>query len=383
MPWNEETAMSNKERFISIASQENANFSELCKEFMISRACGYKWMNRYRETGRSGLENKSRRPIRSPSKTSDVLESKILEVRSLHPAWGARKIRAYLSRKGVKGLPVPSTITRILHRNNMIQDGESAKHQAFIRFEHEHPNQLWQMDFKGHFATRSGRCSPLTILDDCSRYSLALKACSNQTEPMVRSALIEVFREYGMPERMTMDNGAPWGYGPAVYGFTRLEVWLIRLGIRVGHSRPYHPQTQGKDERFHRTLQKELLDERKFTDLEDVQRHFDEWRKCYNEERPHEAMKMQPPATRYRISNRSYPEILPPIGYDEGSIVRRVKANGEIYYKSKNYFISESMGGLPVRLEETNQDGVMAVYLCNKKVKEIDLTLKAVVNKAT
>lgn len=372
MSWKEETAMSNKKKFISAIEEKKTTFSALCKEFNISRECGYKWLRRYKENGEEGLKEKSRKPHSSPLKTSNEIELRILEVRDAHPAWGARKIYAFLARRGIDSLPDPSTITRILHRQNRIHEEASLKRKAFIRFEHSLPNQLWQMDFKGSFEIDSGRCNPLTILDDHSRYSICLRACENQQKDTVKTALINAFRIYGLPERMTMDNGSPWGNPGDTSGHTNLEVWLIRLGIYVSHSRPFHPQTQGKDERFHRSLQEELLNGKKFRDLEDVQNHFNEWRWCYNQDRPHEALGMHPPSSKYKISFRVYPEHLPEIEYSTGSELRKVEMKGDISYRGKRYFISESMRGLFVRLVESERNGIIEVYLAHQKVKEID-----------
>lgn len=376
MPWKEETTMSNKQKFISMALQNIDSFSALCKAFKISRQCGYKWLNRFKEMGLEGLIEESRRPISSPQKTSCVIEKKILQVREDHPAWGGRKIFAYLARKGNTDLPNPSTITRILHRHGKISEEDSLKKKKFIKFEHALPNQLWQMDFKGHFALGTERCNPLTVLDDCSRYSLALEACKNQQHSTVQEALEKVFRTYGLPERITMDNGAPWGHGYGSIGYTKLEVWLIRLGIITSHSRPYHPQTQGKDERFHRSLKAELLSKRIFVSFEDIQNEFDVWREMYNTERPHEALNMESPASRYKPSPRQYPERLPKIEYGTDAKIRKVNSDGCIDYLAHRYFISESMGGLPVHLVETERNGILEVYLCAKKVREIDLINK-------
>lgn len=227
MAWKEETTMSNKKSFIKAAIEENGSFSSLCQRFNISRECGYKWLKRYKEHGFKGLEERSRKPLSTPFKTSSECESKILEVRNAHPAWGARKIHAYLKRLG-NALPTSSTVNRILHRHGRISKEEANKHKAFCRFEHDLPNQLWQMDFKGFFEVNGKRCNPLTVLDDHSRFSLCLKACKNQQTLTVQEALIEAFREYGLPERMTMDNGSPWGC-PSEIGFTALEVWLIQI----------------------------------------------------------------------------------------------------------------------------------------------------------
>ena len=231
---------------------------ELCRRFGISPTTGYKWLERFRVGGEAGLSDRPRRPQHSPGRTGSEIEEMVLKVRDTHPAWGGRKLRAWLSARGHELLPSPSTITAILRRHGRIDPSEGAKHRAWQRFEHLEPNQLWQMDFKGHFAMLEGRCHPLTVLDDHSRFSLGLEACGDERTQTVQQRLTRIFRRYGLPERMVMDNGAPWGHD-ADHHHTPLTVWLLRLGISVSHGRPYHPQTQGKDERFHRTLKAEVF----------------------------------------------------------------------------------------------------------------------------
>ena len=291
---------------------------------------------RYHEAGRSALTDRSRRPRISPYQTSTDVTRAILRLRDQHPAWGARKLRQRLCVLGHRDLPCPSTIHAILVRAGRIDPAETVKHQPWIRFEHEAPNQLWQMDFKGHFALSQGRCHPLTVLDDHSRFNVTLSACADERGETVKTSLTRVFRRYGLPERMTMDNGAPWG-SDEEHRYTPLTVWLIRLGIGVSHSRPYHPQTQGKDERFHRTLAAEVLRGPPFRDLHQCQQRFDAWRDIYNLERPHEALGMATPASRYQPSPRGFPETLPPIDYPDGDIVRKVQAKGEISYRNRTW----------------------------------------------
>lgn len=316
----------------------------------------------------------------SPSKTSPEIENQILQARNQHPTWGGRKICAYLKHRGVILLPNPSTVTRILHRHDKIQEEQSLKHKPFKRFEHGIPNQLWQMDFKGHFSAGSERCHPLTIIDDHSRFSLTIKACRSEQRPEVETGLISVFREYGLPERMTMDNGTPWGFSNEK-GYTGLEVWLILLGIRVSHSRPMHPQTQGKDERFHRTLKEELLARRQFGSIKEAQEAFDEWREMYNNERPHEACKMCPPVSRYHRSKRPYPEKISPCEYDGGGKVQKISNKGILHLEGTQYYISNSMSGLYVNLVESERPGILEVYLKHQKVQEIDTVNKVTAKK--
>jgi len=244
--------MSLRREFVSLAQQENANIAELCRRFGISRDTGYKWLGRFELGGEAALVDRSRRPRTSPQQTTQAMRQQLLELRAEHPAWGPRKLRRRLEDLGVSGLPAHSTIGALLRAEGRIDAPASAQHQAHVRFERPRPNELWQMDFKGHVAlSRGGRCHPLTVLDDHARYLLALRACGRENDAVVRPHLQQVFERYGLPENLLCDNAPPWsGCGGE---WTALAIWLVRLGIRVLHGRPYHPQTQGKEERFHRT----------------------------------------------------------------------------------------------------------------------------------
>jgi transposase InsO family protein len=369
MPWKETTTMSLRTEFIRLAGLEGANLSQLCRRFGISRKTGYKWLQRYREGGENGLVDRSRRPHHSPWRSAADTEALVVQVRQAHPAWGGRKIKAYLERKGHSQLPSP--ITAILRRNDQIDAEEALKHRPFQRFEMEHPNQLWQMDFKGYFALEEGGyCHPLTVLDDHSRFLLGLRACPNETCRTVQEQLCGIFRYYGLPERMLMDNGSPWG-DDADSPHTILTAWLMRLGVQISHGHPYHPQTQGKDERLHRTLQAELLSRYTLTNLPYCQLHFDRWRGVYNYERPHEALDMQPPVSRYQPSPRTFPEVLPPILYDIGEIVRKVDESGKISFRNRSFRVGKAFRYNPVALRPTQRDGDYDVIYCHQKIAQI------------
>lgn len=363
--------MEQREQFISQALNADANIRSLCREYQISPTTAYKWLRRYRDNGVPALADHSRRPRVSPKTTAEDLREAIITLRTTHPAWGARKIVASLRRQGFRP-PAASTITRLLHREGLIDPAESPKHQAWKRFEHPHPNDLWQMDFKGDVPMGSRRCHPLTVLDDHSRFSLGLVACENQQALTVRAALTAIFRSYGLPLRMTMDNGSPWG-NTFEHPYTILTVWLMRLGITVSHSRPYHPQTQGKDERFHRTLKTELLSRTSLLDLADAQHRFDHWRRIYNTERPHEALAMQVPAHRYRRSERVFPETLPPIEYPSGACVRAVQQGGSFFFKGRIAHVSKAFARWKIALVPTDIDGVWEAYFCQYKIAIINL----------
>lgn len=375
MPWREVSVMNEREEFVLLASREEANIRELCRRFGISPTTGYKWLSRHARSGQAGLADQSRRPVRSPWRTPDEVEAAIVALRARHPYWGARKLHGAL-RTRLEPLPAISTIHAVLRRHGLLDAAGASSHSAFTRFEHAEPNELWQMDFKGHFALAQGRCHPLTVLDDHSRFSLCLQACGHERGEVVQAHLSRVFRRYGMPQRIGVDNGAPWG-DAAHSPYTALGVWLMRLGIRVTHSRPYHPQTLGKIERFHRSLKLEVLGAQHFRTLEHVQRGFDRWRRCYNFERPHEALDMAPPASRYRHSPRRFPEQLPPIEYADPASVRRVQEGGKVSYRGRTLRVGKAFRGYPVAIRPNAQrDGVLEVFFCNQKIATIELNLE-------
>ena len=300
MPWREVTRMSLREGFVQLAQQAGVNRRELCRRFGIAPKTGYKWLTRYAQEGASGLEDRSKRPQRSPARTVAEVEQDVIRLRrESRNSWGGRKLARLLKSRGGPAL-APSTVTGILRRAGLLDSAVAPGQRPFQRFERDAPNELWQMDFKGHFPLLSrSRCHPLTVLDDHSRFSLVLKTCADERGETVRGVLTSAFRRYGLPAAMLMDNGAPWG-SDHDHPFTAFSLWLIRLGIHVAHGRAYHPQTQGKDEHFHRTLKFELLRHFNFTSLEHCQREFDRFRERYNLVRPHDALGLATPASRYR-----------------------------------------------------------------------------------
>ena len=371
MPWMECSIMSLREEFLALSGNAEVSFSELCRRFSISRKTGYKWRGRYRESGVSGLADRSRRPRHSPRRSESAMEEKVLAVRDRY-GWGARKIKTYLERAG-EGPLAKSTVHEILLRHDRVSHEPQKTVGPFRRFEKERPNQLWQMDFKGHFLLGDHkRCHPLTVLDDHSRYSLCLKACPNERTATVQQQLIETFRRYGLPEQMLMDNGPPWG-NDLLHRYTPLTVWLMHLGIAISHGRPYHPQTQGKEERFHRSLKAEVLAQRVFADFECMQHRFDEWRHCYNHLRPHEALDMQVPAGRYQPSPRSFPEQLPEIEYGSTDKVRKVEVNGKITFRRRRIHIGKAFSGYHLGLRPSTADDVYDVYFATHRIAQADL----------
>jgi transposase InsO family protein len=380
MPWKVKSSMSLRQDFVAFARQPEANISALCRRLGISRKTAYKWLGRARdcpvEKMSECLMDRSRRPLNSPGRTDSGMEQSVLELRIKHPAWGARKLKRRLEDLGHLQVPARSTVNGILQRHGLIDPTESLKHNAFERFERKAPNELWQMDFKGHLQTAAGLCHPLTILDDHSRFNLLLRACANQQLETVRKGLIDVMRLYGMPSCILCDNGAPWASLGVERNWTTLGIWLVRLGVSITHGRPYHPQTQGKEERFHRTLKAEAIGTMTLADLDHSQKIFDQWRPVYNHERPHEALNLATPATRYTPSPRAFLETLPPIEYGSTDQVRRVCEHGDISFGGKSYKIGKAFTGEPVAVRHTTTDGIMNVYYCHQRIAQIDLTNK-------
>jgi transposase InsO family protein len=303
------------------------------------------------------------------------MENKVLEVHA-ETSWGGRKIARVLLDQGYEGVPHPNTITDILRRAGKLDEEECQKHKPVERFERGYANELWQMDFKGHFPLEHGRCHALTVLDDHSRYCIGLRACANERSSTVKGQLEIIFREYGLPEAILCDNGSSWRGGNAQKGLSQISVWLMRLGIVVLHGRPRHPQTQGKDERFNRTLKHELLKTIPFMDLQDSQYRFDVWRDRYNLIRPHEALALDAPFRHYQPSQRPFPEILPPLEYPADALVRKIHTTGEVTYHDRPYQVGKGLIGEYVELRPTETDGCFDVYFGTIKVRRIYTTRK-------
>jgi putative transposase len=371
MPWREVSVMDQRREFVGLAMQEGVNRRELCRRFRISPDVGYKWLGRFAAEGE--LVERSRRPHSIPVRTDQAIEEQILGVRDAHPAWGARKIARCLESAGTRS-PAVSTVHEVLRRNGRVV-ARTGGPGACQRFEKAAPNLLWQMDFKGWIRLGNGaQCHPLTVVDDHSRYAICLWACADEQGDTVRGALDRAFRRYGLPEALFVDNGNPWG-DACGQRFTRFGVWLLKLGIDLLHSRPYHPQSRGKNERFHRTLNAEVLALKRLGDLIDAQRAFDAWRTVYNFKRPHEALDQEVPASRYRPSPRAMPGRLPQVHYDDGEITRVVPATkAYVSFKGRMWKVPQAFCGERVAFRPRTPDGHYAVCFGAHEIATIDLT---------
>lgn len=341
MPWRENKVEEQRVEFIVRAVKGESKIRALCQEYGISRPTGYRWIRRYYEAGGlAEVGEYSRRPKHSPKKTPLEIEKKVLELKEQY-GWGARKLHQKLNQMEIGISPI--TVHRILKRNGAIQKSEGVN-SAKQRFEYEEPNELWQMDFKGQYSVgERGWCYPLTILDDHSRYAVSLTVHRNTEGEKVWAVLERTFQEYGIPEKMLMDHGTPWWGGTNEHGLTWLSVNLIKQGIELCHGRVRHPQTQGKVERFHRTL-KEYF---KFHGKPETYREWEEglryFRGEYNNERPHEALRMDVPARHYQPSLRKYKQNPEAWEYPSDVKVCRLNNQGVITYGGKRYFVCEAL----------------------------------------
>jgi transposase InsO family protein len=370
MVWQEQSVMSLRDEFVELAGREGANIRALCRRYGISPTTGYKRIARQRAEGVAGLSNRSRRPLTAPARTDPAVERQVLVLRDQHPTWGGRKLARRLQDLGEPDAPTPSTITAILQRHGRIESAAASTHRPVVRFEAAAPN--WQLDFTGHFALERGRCHPLPVLDDHSRFALGVAACADEQGATVRACLTDLFRRCGLPWSLLCDNGPPWGATRSDQQFTTLGVWLIRLGVEVWHGRPRHPQTQGKLERLNGTLTADVINRRRYADLATVQRAFDDWRASCNHERPHEALGLATPMSRCLPSPRAFPERLPEIVCAPGDDVRKVDAAGQISWRGRPWKLSVALAGQPVGLRPTLVDGVVEVRFCHHPVRTLD-----------
>ena len=368
MPWMERRVEMLREEFIARSMQDNHNISALCEEFGISRKTGYKWIKRYQESG--CLENRSKGPKKNSSKTDERIERLIIEIRQEHPGWGARKIQVHLTRKGHK-MPCIRTVNNILKRNGFISQEASLARRPFKRFERENNNELWQADFKGDVLMVDGnRCYPLTILDDHSRYALCIKPKTNQRN--VLQDFIHTFRIYGLPQSILTDNGAT--FAGFKNGYTQFERALMDQDILPIHGRFYHPQTQGKIERFHRSMKNEVLKFHHPLNFADATELLEKWKVVYNNERPHEALRDRCPAQVYTPSQRTYHEKILPYEYNSQFQIYRINNWGFLRFAIYQIYISETFRDIHVQLVPNEREDTVLVCYRNFVIAKIDIT---------
>ncbi|HEU5237643.1 MAG TPA: IS481 family transposase [Pyrinomonadaceae bacterium] len=369
MPWKTEKVVEQRLRFLIDMQEPGMRVSELCRRYQVSRKTAYKWLSRYRGEGSiTALEDRSRRPHRSPRRTNAEREARVLAIRD-EKGWGANKISYVVAKEGLR---IPAiTVHRILKRNDRIRRLRVDR-IAQKRFARAHCNELAQMDFKGEYElANGGKCYPLTLMDDCSRYLLGLWPLPNTKASGVQEVLRTHFRKVGLPREMLMDHGSSWYCNHNGHGLTWLSIWLIKQGITLRYSGFRHPQTQGKVERLHGTLQRRTQHRGVPTTMRTWCAWADEFRREYNFERPHEALGMKTPGEIYRHDNlRPYREQPPAWEYGGGE-VRRLDNQGGLNKFGRWFFVCEALAKEWVRVDQL--DHKLVVTFRHLTVREINL----------
>jgi transposase InsO family protein len=352
--------------FVHAVQIEHRSIALACRHFGISRKTGYKWLRRAQQPDGCSFEDLSRRPHCSPARTAATIEERVLALRDRY-GWGARKLRAILLHEGQLA-PSIRTVHAVLRRHQRLTPPApaAAEPQAFVRSK---PNELWQLDFKGPIEIRRQRIHPLSVLDDHSRFLLGLHACTEQIFATTWSLLWDLFGEFGLPDAILCDNF--FAARNSGIGLSAFDAKLLRLDIRPIHGRPYHPQTQGKVERFHGTLQRELWPTIRRDSLAHFEHDLQHWRKRYNTLRPHEALNDQPPLRCWRPSLRRRPPRLPEVVYPAGAVLRRVGANGDACWRGSRILVGWGLAGQTVRIEESDHE--LAIFYAKHCVRRLAL----------
>jgi len=366
MPWQEKGILKLRYDFVQrVYSGEK--IAPLCREYGISRPTAYLWLKRYKESpGVDSLRNRSHRPHASPGKIDDALEERICQLREQY-GWAGKKLQILLEREN-RTVGV-ATINRVIKRNGLLQEEDCHK-PSLQRFERKHPNELWQMDFKGPMSRDDAKCEPLTVLDDHSRYALGVVPVRTKQTPDIQRAFIEIFSKYGVPEAILTDHGVPWWNTASVQGLSKFSVWLMNQDLKLIFGAVRHPQTQGKIERFHRTL-RHAVSRRGFPTK------FSQWKPLlkqityeYNFIRPHESLEMKVPSELYCASSKKYNPKPRAFDYGDEMKVKKVDSHGMIYENGKRLFVSHALVGQYVATRSI--ENLMLVTFRNSTLREID-----------
>jgi putative transposase len=374
MPWKIKDRQEQRYELIRLMMRREQTVKALCRRLQVSRKTAYKWLGRYRAGRLRGLVDRSRRPRHLAGRTSSLWLSRLRRLRQRRPTWGARKLRYALGKRyGMRGLPAVVTWSRWLKRWGMVARRRRYRKGPVVLGQALRPvfrsNEVWTVDFKGWYRTGDGqRVDPLTVRDLYSRYGLGIRLLTSQSIREVQRALCKIFRQYGLPERIRSDNGTPFGGGGPT-GLTRLSAWWVKLGIEVEFIRPGCPYENGAHEQFHRVYQAEVVPQ-PAQGRRGQQQRSDRWLRYYNEERPHEGLRMKVPKAIYRLSQRRLPPQIKPWTYPQGWSRRWVKGSGEICWHGQRRFIGEAFANDYIGLKP-GEAGRWEVYFGPKLIGEL------------
>lgn len=368
MTWKIETQVEQRKRFIDLQqSEDSPGIAALCREFGICRSTAYKWMTRYSVLGDEGLQDQSKAPKSHPNAISLEIEQLVISARQLHPSWGAKKLLPWLEKKhpGRDDWPCLGSVSAILERNQLVRSNK--KRRLVSRYKStlsnpSGPNGLWCIDHKGWWLANDGnKCEPFTVTDNYSRFLVRCVLCPNKGLEFTRAVLTTAFHEYGLPEVIRSDNGAPFA-SRAPLGLSALSVWFMRLGILHERIDPGKPQQNGSHERMHGTMERDRTQPIGAT-VRQEQKRLNGWRDEFNHERPHEALNLQTPGSIYTVSPREMPIRLPDLEYGSAMRVRKVDICGKIVWQGLPLFLTEALRGQVLGFEATNEDKIWQVWL--------------------
>jgi len=383
VPWKETCPMDERVKFVAAVNEFDGSFRELCRQFGISARTGYKWVSRYEQFGPAGLHDRPPMPGRLPHATPAEVLARVIELRKEHPTWGPKKLHGWLVERALQA-PAPSTIGDLIKRYGLVKP-----RRRRVRIPPcveplavgSQPNDVWCVDFKGHFALGDKtRCHPLTISDHASRYLLKCEALTEPTEAAVRVHFEHAFREFGLPERMRSDNGPPFAT-KALGGLSSLSVSWIKLGIVPERIEPGHMEQNGRHERMHKTLKAETASPPS-ADLQQQQRAFDRFRHVYNDERPHEALKQRPPARCYDCSRRAMPTAAKSPEYPDSMQTRRLDSSGRVQFKGHTTLLTKLLANEPVGLDPIDEETWEVFYgpvpIAELRIRSKQLTISRI-----
>ena len=355
MPWKEICAMNQKMQLIGDYLKQSYTVTQLSEIYEVSRNTIYKWIKRYKQGGNEGLTDRISAPSRHPNATSLEIGRELTDFKIQHKHWGPKKVVSWLKQhRSEQPWPAVSTASNILKQAGLVKTRKKRSRTAPYTEPFQEctgPNMVWSVDYKGQFKTGDSKlCYPLTFTDNYSRHLLGCTGLNHPSYELSRPVFEAMFKKYGMPVAIRTDNGQPFG-STGLGGLSQLSVWLIKLGIKPERIKAGHPEENGRHERMHRSL-KEATANPPMKNLKEQQKAFDAFRIEFNEERPHEALGMQTPASNYKPSLRAYPARLPKVVYPLRYLVRQVRQNGEIKWKGEKVYISQALPGEPVALKQ-------------------------------
>lgn len=357
MPWKVTEVKTAREDFMAAWLLKKWTMTELCTSTGISRKTGYKWLVRFEAEGKPGLANRSSKPHTTPHAVSEELRRQILAHRELHPTWGPRLLLTSLHRKHpALPWPCPRTVHALLEKKGLVrkrtQRGRPPTYQSQEGY--YGPNAMWCADFKGPMQSSKGNIEPFTVTDGTTRYLLAAEILKRKTHSYTESAFRGLFEQFGLPDAIRTDNGAPFS-SVALAGLSELNIWFVKLGIYPVLGRPAHPQDNGRHERLHRTLEEDCRGPLRTS--REPQAVLHRFTKMYNEERPHSSLSDMTPAEVYVASNKRMPYRLRDPEYGHDFFVERVSSKGDFWFMGQSFLLTPLLAKqlVGLRLQEDGQ----------------------------